>query len=212
VSGGRLYQRHGVQLSFVVKREMRDEGSATTVKMEVVDHEPFTDFVARLADAIRDARGPARAVDRETALVLRLPGPLVSAFVGLARLLDAWNLYPRFMTANDPMYASLFLANLGSAGVNDAFHHLYEYGTASLFGAMSAVRPAQFIEDGQVVVRDGLAVHWTFDARIHDGFYAGRSLAVIRQVLEDPLQFLGAPAGAPVFSWTEAAMSPDTDS
>ena len=48
--------------------------------------------------------------------MMRLPGPLVRALVASARVLDAWNLYPRFMTANDPMYASLFLANLGSAG------------------------------------------------------------------------------------------------
>ena len=133
--------------------------------------------------------------------MMMLPGPLVRGLVAVARLLDAWNLYPRFMTANDPMYASLFLANLGSAGISDAYHHLYEYGTVSIFGTMSALRRTPFVEEGdRVVVSDGLAIRWTFDERIHDAFYAARSLQIVKRVLEHPTRFLGAPAGDPVFA------------
>jgi hypothetical protein len=193
VSAGRLYQRRGVQISFVVKREMSDEGGATTTKVEMPAGESFAAFVARVTQLIAEARSRDRAVDREMSLFLLLPGPLLRLAVGLVRLLDAWNLYPRFMTADDPMYASLFLANLGSAGISDAYHHLYEYGTVSLFGAMSAVRPTPFVEGDRVVVAEGLSVRYTFDARIHDAFYAARSLLVIQQVLEDPVRHLGSP-------------------
>ena len=48
-----------------------------------------------------------------------LAGPVVRLGFALVRLLDAWNLLPGFFMANDPLYASLFLANLGSAGVSD---------------------------------------------------------------------------------------------
>lgn len=200
VSGGRLYQRRGVQVSFVAKREMSDAGGGTTVKVDVGQGEPLTPFIAHLAELITEARESDRAVDKETALVVRLPGPLLRIMVAVARWLDAWNLYPRFMTANDPMYASLFLANLGSAGISDAYHHLYEYGTVSLFGAMSAVRPMPFVEEARVVVGDGLAVRWTFDERIHDAFYAARSLAIVQRLMEDPVRHLGAPEGQPVFT------------
>jgi hypothetical protein len=199
VSGGRLYQRRGVQVAFIVKRELSDAGVGTTVKIETRQGELFATFVTRLTHAIESARGPDRAVDKETSLVVKLPGPLLRALVAAARLLDAWNLYPRFMTANDPMYASLFLANLGSAGISGAYHHLYEYGTVSIFGAVSAVRRMPFVDGDQVVAREGLSVRWTFDERIHDAFYAARSLRIVQRIVEDPTRYLGAPDGEPVF-------------
>ncbi len=200
VSGGRLYQRRGVQVAFLVKRELSDDGVGTTVKLEILREEPFAEFVARIHAAIEAARGPDRAVDRESALVMRLPGPAVRGLVAVARLLDAWNLYPRFMTANDPMYGSLFLANLGSAGISDAYHHLYEYGTVSIFGTMSALRRMPFVEGDRVVASEGLAIRWTFDERISDAFYAARSLQIVKRIVEHPTHHLGAPEGQPVFA------------
>jgi pyruvate/2-oxoglutarate dehydrogenase complex dihydrolipoamide acyltransferase (E2) component len=114
------------------------------------------------------------------------------------------------MTANDPMYASLFLANLGSAGISDAYHHLYEYGTVSIFGAMSAVRRMPFIDGDQVVASDGLAIRWTFDERIHDAFYAARSLAIVKRVLEDPTRYLGSPEREPALAPEALLEAPDT--
>ena len=208
ISGSRLYQRRGVQISFVVKREMSDAGVGTTVKVAVAQGEPFPAFVQRMTQTIEAARGPDRAIDKETTLVMLLPGPLVRAFVALARGLDAWNLYPRFMTENDPMYASLFVANLGSAGISDAYHHLYEYGNVSIFGVMSAVRPTVFVEGGQVVASEGLAIHWTFDERIHDAFYAARSLTIVKRILEDPVRYLGAPEVEPALTSSAALDEP----
>jgi hypothetical protein len=199
VSGGRLYQRRGVQISFVVKKELRDDGQSTTVKLEIPRGERFAAFAARLAATIREAQQSDRAVDRETALIMRLPGPLVRALVAFAKGLDRWNLFPRFMTAPDPMFASIFLANLGSVGISDAYHHLYEYGTVSIFGAVSAPAYLPFVEGETVVARPGLRVRWSFDERIHDAFYSARSLGLVRDILEAPEQHLGAPDGDPCY-------------
>ncbi|HEY6100177.1 MAG TPA: 2-oxo acid dehydrogenase subunit E2 [Anaeromyxobacter sp.] len=194
VAGGRLYQRNEVAFSFAVKPEWRDGAALATVKLAVPADEPFQAFVRRMTAAIEDARGGPRAVDREVQLVMRLPGPLVRLGVALVRLLDGWNLLPGLFMENDPMYASLFLANLGSAGVSDAYHHLYEYGTVSIFGAVSAPARVPVVEGGAVVARERLSVRWSFDERIHDAFYAARSLRIVQRIVEDPERHLGAPA------------------
>jgi pyruvate/2-oxoglutarate dehydrogenase complex dihydrolipoamide acyltransferase (E2) component len=199
VSGGRIYQRRGVQVAFVAKKEFSDEGDEATVKLGAEAGEGFGVFSARLAALVDEARETRRAVDREVALVMSLPGPLVTALMALVRLLDRWNLFPAFMIRPDPMYSSLFLANLGSVGVSDAFHHLYEQGTVSIFGAVSAVRRATFVEGDRVVVDDALSVRWTLDERIDDAFSAARSLRLVQNVMEDPARWLGAPEGEPVF-------------
>jgi len=199
VSGGRLYQRRGVSISFVAKKEFTDEGAGATVKLAAAPGEAFPAFSARLARLVEDARETERAVDREVSLVMRLPGPLVHLAVSLVRALDRWNLLPGFMTRNDPMYASLFLANLGSMGVSDVFHHLYEYGTVSIFGAMSAPRRCSLVVDGRPTVEDTLGVRWTFDERIDDAFSCAHSLTVVRDILELPERHLGPPEGDPAW-------------
>jgi hypothetical protein len=196
VSGGRLYQRNEIAFAFAVKPEWHDQAALVTVKLVCPAREAFPDFVRRMSAAVDEARAGPRAVDREVRLVMHLPGPLVRLGVGLVRLLDRWNLLPGFFMRNDPLYASLFLANLGSAGVSDAYHHLYEYGTVSLFGALSAPRRAPVVEGDAVVVKETLGARWTFDERIHDAFYAARSLRVAQRILEDPEAFLGAPSRA----------------
>ena len=199
VAGNRVYQRRGVQLSFVVKKELKDDGQSTTVKLEVARGESFRAFADRMATSIREAQASERTVDKETALIMHLPGPMVRGLVAFARLLDHWNLFPRFMTASDPMYASVFLANLGSAGISDAYHHLFEYGTVSIFGAMSAPARQAFVDGDSVVVRPALRVRWSFDERIHDAFYSARSLDLVRRIIEAPYKLLGAPEGEPTF-------------
>lgn len=206
VSGGRLYQRREVSIAFVVKTAFTDEGAGATVKLQAHPDETFPAWSARLSREVDEARTTLRPVDREVALIMRLPGFLVRGLVALAKGLDHWNLFPAFMIRDDPMYASLFLANLGSVGISDVFHHLYEYGTTSIFGAVSAPRQMLFPGREGAVVEPGLAVRWTFDERIDDALSCVRSLALVQKILEDPDRWLGAPQGTP--AWTGQPIPP----
>lgn len=198
VAGGRLYQRRGVSISFAAKKEMKDEAPFVTVKVEIPADEPFELVVRRIAELVGEGRrGPERQVDKEVALITSLPGVVVSLLVRLARLLDRWNLFPGFMIRPDPMYASLFLANLGSVGLSDTWHHLYEYGTVSIFGVIGRVERLPFVDGDAVAIRDGVRARFTFDERINDGHYSATSLGIAQHVLEDPARHLGPPE-APV--------------
>ncbi len=194
ISGGRIYQHNEVAISFAAKKEMKDEAPFVTIKLEVPQDGTFEDTVRNIADLVGEGRrGPERQVDKEVGMVTSLPGVVVSWLVALARLLDRFNLFPGFMIRPDPMYASLFLANLGSVGISNTWHHLYEYGTVSIFGVIGEVEPFPFVEGKGVVVRDGVRVRFTFDERINDGFYSAASLDIARKILEDPEAHLGPP-------------------
>jgi hypothetical protein len=199
VAGNRVYQRRGVQVSFVVKKDMQDDGPSTTVKISAAPGESFSTYASRLASAVHEAQTTERQVDKETGLIMLLPGFLVRALVGFARWLDHWHIFPRFMTENDPMFASVFFANLGSVGVSDVYHHLFEYGTVSIFGAVSAPTRMPFVEGDAVVPRAGVRVRWSFDERIHDAFYCAKSLELVRKIVESPTEYIGEAAGDPAF-------------
>ncbi|MCU1282650.1 MAG: Pyruvate/2-oxoglutarate dehydrogenase complex, dihydrolipoamide acyltransferase [bacterium] len=196
VSGGRLYQRNGVFLSFAAKSAFDDDAPIVTIKVEFPAEDSFAASVERVARAIEGSRAPAggavekrkaSTVDKELALAMKLPAFLLRGVMALLRWLDRVNLMPAGMIASDPMYASAFLANLGSVGIDDTFHHLYEYGTVSLFGAVGRAEKALFVGDsGAPEVRDALKICWSFDERINDGFYCASSLKGVQRIVEDP--------------------------
>ncbi len=77
------------------------------------------------------------------------------------------------------MHASLFVANLGSVGLEAGYHHLWEYGNIPLFCVIGRVRPGP---DGRRVA----TLKWSFDERVEDGLYCARSLDRIQDLLSHP--------------------------
>lgn len=195
VSGSRIYQRREVTISFAAKRGFRDTEPIVTRKHAFAEGERFADCVDRLVGGVKDVRaGKEDRSDKEMKLALVLPGFLLSLAIRLLIWLDHVNLLPASMIRPDPMFASLFVANLGSLGLDRVTHHLYDYGNVSLFGAMGVTGPRVVAgEDGQPAVRDTVEVRWSFDERIHDGFYCASSLALVKEAFEDPERVLGKP-------------------
>lgn len=129
---------------------------------------------------------PCNVVE-ELALAMALPGWLLSFVMRTLRWLDTVNLKPRFMIESDPLYTSLFVANLGSVGLDRTYHHLYEEGTASVFGALGVPRKETVLNrHGKPQTRELLEARWTVDERVADGFYCAASLKVAKRIMEDP--------------------------
>jgi hypothetical protein len=192
VSGGRIYARKGVFLSFAAKKALADDAPLVTVKMQFWKGEPFADCCKRIVEAIKGGRSNVKSdVDKELALAMMLPGPVLSLVMRLLRWLDKVNLMPGFMIASDPLYTSVFVANLGSVGLDRTSHHLYEHGTAAMFGALGLPRKQQLPDRaGNLVVRDVLEVRWSLDERVNDGLYAARTLAQLKKTFEDPAAYM----------------------
>lgn len=197
ISGGRTYQRNGVQVSFAAKKSFADDAPLVTIKLDMQEGEALEETVRRFYESVREGRSNReRAVDKEVRWILYLPDLVVRLLVWLFVRLDRWNLAPASMIRKDPMYASLFCANLGSVGIDKAWHHLYEYGTVSLFAVLGVVRKDVIVIDGKPEVRDVVRVRYSFDERINDGFYCAASLRIVRDYVEDPERFETRPIPA----------------
>jgi hypothetical protein len=105
-------------------------------------------------------------------------------------VLEANGMFPRSFIENDPLYASLFLTDLGSIGLDAVYHHLYEYGNVGVFGALGRARAEQIPDpDTGRLVRTRMAtIKWTFDERIEDGLYAGYGIKHVKKLVEDPVK------------------------
>ncbi|MCE9573387.1 MAG: 2-oxo acid dehydrogenase subunit E2 [Deltaproteobacteria bacterium] len=188
VAGSRVYDREGVWLSFAAKKQMHDDAPIATIKRAFPADESFAAMVAAMTSDIGEARTDRPStIDRELAILLRLPRPLLGAAVALLHRLDAVGLAPKALTASDPMYASAFVANLGSLKIDAAYHHLFEHGNCPLFATIGQIAPRPFAkDDGTVELRPALILRYTYDERIEDGFYCAQSLAILQRHLEEP--------------------------
>ena len=181
VKAGRLWQRDGEWITFSAKHEIKDGSPMLTVKRRFhPTRESLDDMVDAIYERLRAGRaGRKTTSDKEMGLLLHLPGPAIRLALWLARIGDRLGCLPRSMIDADPLFTSLFLANLGSIDYPAGFHHLWEYGTASLFGVMGRIEPGP---GG----RRRISVAWTYDERIEDGLYSYHTLEGIRERIEHP--------------------------
>jgi len=187
VVGRRIFDRNGVFISFAAKKAMREDAPLATVKRGFAAGETFEDMMASLSGAVGEARSDRLSrIDKELSVLLRLPGFLLAAAVRLLRRLDVWGLAPRSMLDPDPMYASAFVANLGSIRIDAVYHHLYEYGNCPLFVTIGQMQPRAIVEGDAIVVRPTVMLRYTYDERIEDGFYCASAIELLRRRVEDP--------------------------
>ena len=180
VAGGRVWQRDGIWITFSAKMRFDEEAPVTTVKLRLDPQASAEEMLDQIHVALRERRSERKDVtDREMEILLRLPAPLLRLGIRCVRGLDALGLLPGSMIRSDPMYASVFVANLGSVGLDAGYHHLWEYGTISIFCVVGRVGEGA---DG----RRCMTLKYTYDERVEDGLYCARSLERLRELLENP--------------------------
>ncbi|MCC6747539.1 MAG: 2-oxo acid dehydrogenase subunit E2 [Deltaproteobacteria bacterium] len=195
--GERIYQRKGTWISFSMKRQKLNKAAKlVAVKMEARDEENFEQLCARINGSIKEERSDkVTSADKEYNLLTSLPRPLLKLGVRLFRWMDYYNILPGSFIRFDPMYCSIFIANLGSVGMAPGYHHLYEWGTASLFMMVGRIEERAVVKDGQIVIQKCLPIRFTYDERADDGLTAGHGINSAVRVLEDPFTYLGCVKG-----------------
>jgi hypothetical protein len=196
VIGRRIYQRHGVWISYSAKKKLQD-GAPLVVLKRKFEPSSFDELVAKVNGDVAEGRSEKKSrVDHELGLARRVPDCLLRFAVWGLRLLDEWNLLPGSYIRGDPMYASVFIANLGSLKLESAYHHLYEYGTISIFAVLGRTREVvEPVEGGGTRVRKVCSVKYTFDERVEDGLYGAKGLEMLRGWVQDPATIGAVDAG-----------------
>jgi pyruvate/2-oxoglutarate dehydrogenase complex dihydrolipoamide acyltransferase (E2) component len=188
VAGGRLWQRRGVWVTISAKTEKSDGGVVLAMKRQIDPTASTLQIAASLQGVVGEVRsGEKTRTEKELSLLFRLPVFLLQRLVGLVDVLDAWGLLPRWFIDGDPLFSSIFVANLGSLGMDGAQHHLFEYGNTPLFCTIGRKRHAFFVDDaGAVRAREVYPLRFTFDERVEDALYCLTTLQRLQALLEQP--------------------------
>lgn len=182
VTGSRFFQRDGVRISLSAKKSMKDGAPLVVIPLEV----PANAHPALISRQLRERldpprRGEVMRQEKENALLLKVPNILLGPLIKLALWLDKRHWLPAALVDPDPLFCSLFIANLGSVGLEVAHHHLFEWGNCPFFAVIGRIHTTGG--------RSEVQVGWTFDERVEDGMACALALGDLKTLVEDPSGF-----------------------
>lgn len=184
VAGKKIYQRHNIELAYVVKKEFCDEGEES-VTISAFERDSNIEDVVKILTPI--IKGVKDSSDDEHGDFLdtfvKFPSFIVSFVVMLMNFFIVIGHSPKFLRKMDVMQCSAFVSNLGSIDLATApNHHLYDRGTCSVFITIGKVKKATIGEGYEVEISA------TMDERVTDGFYLINSLNLLQKIFNDPEQ------------------------
>lgn len=84
------------------------------------------------------------------------PRLIVKLLMCVLRTLDYYGILPKLINRVSPFHTSVFVTDLGSIGIQPIYHHLYEFGTTSIFVAFGAKQKEKVINKGDNIVEKNL--------------------------------------------------------
>ena len=189
----RIYARNEIKASMVVMKEMKKdaERSVITPKFELED--TLREVVTKIqeqADAIKEkdeedkAKNSTEWLER---LLCKLPSWLLKLVVRLVFILDDHRLLPKKVIDMSPFHSSFFITNMGSIGVAPVYHHIYEIGTVSIFGALGGKEVRYELDkEGKPTRKLYLKLRFVVDERATDGLIYAEGFRMIKKYIAKP--------------------------
>ena len=135
VANSKIYDRNHFCVSFVMlKNRVDGTPDETSVKVFMDPEDDVYDINRKITEQVEENSNPSHNnnTDKFASLIFKVP-LLPYAVMGLVRLLDRYGLLPRFIIDLSPFHTSMFITNLASINTSHIYHHVYEFGTTSVF-------------------------------------------------------------------------------
>jgi len=189
ISDYEFWQRNEISFNFVVKKDMRENSPERNTIVKFEEDMNFEEVSAIMRQAINSAmridENPDEALMK---FFLRMPKWLLKITTKVLERWDRKGRMPKQIRDADGLHVTSFIANLGSINIpNPPYHHLYEWGTTSLFLTLGRLHRTRILdENDNEYIKDTIQLGITIDERIAEGFYFMKALRVLQDHLENP--------------------------
>ena len=143
VMNRKIYERNHFCVSFIMLKKGAD-GSAdqTALKIFLEKNDNVFKIYDRMQKMVEENAQASHSNNTDKFASFMLSLPVLPRFVlWLANVLDHHGLLPKFVVNLSPFHTSLFITNLASIRTNFIHHHVYEFGTTSVFVCMGKPVP-----------------------------------------------------------------------
>ena len=188
VINGVLYERNSIEASLVIKKSLSDEGEESTLKMPFTGNENIFE-VGNIVNSYVEKNkniSAATSTDKLVKLLGLIPDFLFRSVVRFLMFLDKHNAMPKAIINASPFHTSVFITNVGSLGIDTIYHHIYNFGTTSMFFAMGKKKKSYIYDDDEIREEKCITVAFVGDERICDGYYFANSFKQLSRYLKKP--------------------------
>lgn len=196
VAGRRLYEHNDFDVSYVVKKTLTDDAEESIAHVSLNEHDTIFTVSERMMEHIKNIEEGEieKSDDKLMAFVMKFPRWAIRSIVNIVRWMDFHGILPKSFQDIIPLYSSVFISHIGSLGAEAPFHHLYEFGTTSIFITIGKVYevPSKG-PDGGVIWNKCVDFMFTVDERICDGVYLVNSMKRFVELLENPVILESSP-------------------
>lgn len=192
----KMYARNSIEIALSIKRQLTDAGEETTIKTSFEPSDNLAEVCAKIVREIELSKpqGNVNSTDKTARILGKLPAPIVRTFVWLCYKLDAIGCLPKGIHGASPFHCSAFITNVGSLGIKSIYHHLYEFGTCSMFISMGKKTRRTITDtDGTETREKRMTLKFVTDERICDGHYYALSMRYLNKYLNNPALLLNHP-------------------
>ncbi len=205
IINGKSYARNRLTVSMTVKREMSPDSPDSVIKPTFEPTDTVFDVYRRINDALEtEVRNQENSNDSDKAadILNKLPAWFVRLFVNIIGFIDRRGWMNDFINNLSPFHTSLYITDVGSIGIGPVYHHIYDFGTTSIF---LAIGKKEFMPiagaDGTVNVKKVVRIRIVADERICDGQYFAESFRMFRRMMKKPAQLEVPPTEFPEDDW-----------
>lgn len=185
-----IFQRNEITVSMAVKPKLTDDADEITLKFHFTGRENIYEIKKIVDDEIKKNMAQ-NAETHETTKVAgvlgKMPYWMFKVAMKLIRFLDRYGLLPKSLIDASPFHTSIFVTDLKSIKLNKVYHHLYNFGTTTMFGALGKVNYVPVSDrDGNIHTEKIMDLGLSLDERVADGLYYGNSVRLLLKYLENP--------------------------
>ena len=185
---GTLYERDGIYVTLTIKKGLEDNTPETTVKLRFTGDENIYEVSEILQKTIEKNKNVSEenSTDKLAGALSLIPDFMLRWAVKFLWFLDKHGLLPRAIIDASPFHTSAFLTNVGSLGIDSIYHHLYNFGTTSMFFSMGKKKKSYIYEDDEIQQEKCITIAFVGDERICDGYYYASSFKQLSRYLKKP--------------------------
>ncbi len=195
ISGRRLWQRNQIVFSFVVKKEKTEEGEEVLAVIEFDPYDTLDTVQKRVYEHIYEARHGENPQEKNIKLFGALPRFALKFIAWFLKWTDERNLRMYKITEDFPFWSTVFIAHLGSLGIDAVYHHTYELGTIGLFFTLGKIHKDAIVnqETAEIEIKTVMDLRISIDDRIASGSYTGPSMDLLKELIENPEPLINPP-------------------
>ena len=196
VAGNKIYARNSIAVSMAIKKEMPTHGEETTITPHFDPEDTLYEVTEKINKILAEnkTKEAENKTDVTAKIIAKCPNFVIRWLVTWMRNLDKIGMMPKFFYEVSPFHCSVFITDVGSIGIGPVYHHLYEFGTCSVFLSIGKKEKMLALDDEKNVVQKRyIGIRFVIDERITDGFYNAGSIKVLLRHLRNPEMLLTPP-------------------